>query len=214
MKKTLILLLAISISTFCGAQVKKKGASKPSEIQIIKKDAINWFKQIYVESNFKDPYSYKLLKSEIYPVNNREFLESEIRQFDNIIYSSDTTKSYFSYQTKLKSYKNAINDHHRKFKDQDTSSYRYKYSLKNLDRERLEVEEAKNRYTGAINNKKEAEELLMKSSESLLSSVSRYRIYLDCYSNNSYGNPVLGRYVFIFDKNGKATTPLQLNKEE
>ena len=46
--------------------------------------------------------------------------------------------------------------------------------------------------------------LLANMSKENKNNISRYAIYIDCYSNNSYGNKVLGRYAFFYYPNSSA----------
>lgn len=40
-------------------------------------------------------------------------------------------------------------------------------------------------------------------SEDVKNTIKSYKVILDCYGNNSYGNPILGRYKFTYNLYGK-----------
>lgn len=48
-----------------------------SQKNIIEQNALKWFKSVYVEENFKDPYSFKLLKISSIPQNTYETIKTD-----------------------------------------------------------------------------------------------------------------------------------------
>ncbi|MGY3054367.1 hypothetical protein ACVWYG_002574 [Pedobacter sp. UYEF25] len=73
----LALIVVLSISTTCLAQNNKEN-SKITQVEKIKNKVKVWFKSSYVAENFKDPYSYKLLKFELSPISKKDYLINEI----------------------------------------------------------------------------------------------------------------------------------------
>lgn len=210
MKKLLLLLAAILICYTSQAQVKKKTPIKKTpvrltEIQQIKKNALSWFKNVYVDSYFKDPYSYKVLKCDIYPVNNEEALKSAAEDLSYAVERLDTLKSYSDYGIKKRQYHKAVNN---------IKVYPTIYSQTDVDKAKKAWDDEILKYNQALSDKKETDSLLLVIDANTRKKVSYYMVYLDCYSNNSYGNPVLGKYSFYFDKNGLVRDPIQLNSED
>lgn len=84
MKKPLVFLIFLSFFIFSlYSQPSKKTPitkikSEKKEIDIVQEMGEKWFKDIYVESFFKDPYSYKLLKTITKPVTIKEALLKDI----------------------------------------------------------------------------------------------------------------------------------------
>ena len=79
MKKSILTILTL-VPFILFAQSKKKPAIKQTEQSIIYSKAKKWFREVYVESTFKDPYSYKLIKSKIYPWSYFDEAQSRIER--------------------------------------------------------------------------------------------------------------------------------------
>ncbi|MFI5453543.1 hypothetical protein ACHMWN_15485 [Pedobacter sp. UC225_61] len=105
MKNLLLILLLAPAIAF--GQVKKKTQTKLTEIQSTKAQALKWFKNVYVENNFKDPYSYKLMKSSIYAHSYYDEAQSRISTAsDDVNYYKNEIISIDSTDNKFKRYKN------------------------------------------------------------------------------------------------------------
>lgn len=176
MKKSLLIYILLSIYSI----------KSFTQINIIEQSAAKWFKNIYVEENFKDPYSYKLLKitskSETYLDKVRiDIFEPNYKllnlqfEFKNEI---DTQYIHTNYDIYTKILSNTMDN--------------------NADFENLKdkVELYKKLYELSV--------FIMKMDTKTKNTITRYLISIDCYSNNSYGNKVLGRYSFYYyPKNSK-----------
>lgn len=203
MKKHLLVATAVFITTLAFGQ--KKQISKQSELQSVKSSAIKWFKSIYVAGNFKDPYSYKLLKAEIIAITNKEAIEKIKSDTELSLSSADTTKFYSDYANKRQAYRKAVSDlkyYPGLYKQSDVD-----YAKKAWDYELV-------KYQKLENDKTNAEDLLSKMDVITAKKINYYAVYIDCYSNNSYGNPVLGKFCFYFNKTGLVREPIQLNRED
>ncbi len=162
--------LIASVSTFAQVTLTPESAGK-------------WFKESYVESNFKDPYSFKLLKVTI----------------DTITVAEQT-------QTRISLKESDLANIAQKRKDNQWSiETGQKYIKKNLDPNGTWVKAIER----ANNSNKELDELpetiqklkttLSQMSDEEKNKAFTYWIYVECHANNSYGNPVLGRYGFRYD---------------
>lgn len=203
MKRTILTVLAL-LPLLAFGQVKKKPTPKPTEIQIMKSNALKWFKDVYVESTFKDPYSYKLLKADIYPQTNKEAVEKIISDLDLFFYKVDTTEIFSDYSKKKLEYKNVLSR---------LKSYPDTYKQSDVDRVKKELDLTIFNHENKVEEIKKAKDLLKNMDTVMASKVHHYTIYVDCYSNNSYGNQVLGRFVFSYGKDGVVEEPRQLNKD-
>ncbi|WP_069658613.1 hypothetical protein [Arcticibacter eurypsychrophilus] len=204
MKKQLLLLL-ILLPTILLAQAKKapikKSPVKLTEIQQTKINAQRWFKDVYIESYFKDPYSYKLLKCTIYPETYKESLKSILTyaQLDSI--KSDTSSSFSKYKLRLSEYNYKMKSASR-FTKRDSSSARY---------DQKEVATLLANHTDAMEKISDIRSKLSTLTVSSANRIVSYMVLLDCYSNNSYGNRILGKFSFYYGKSGIVRYPVQLN---
>ena len=176
MKKTLLIYILLSICSI----------KSFTQINVIEQSAAKWFKNVYVEEYFKDPYSYKLLKitskSETYLDKVRiDVFEPNYKllnlqfEFKNEI---DTQYIHTNYEiyTKILSTTKENNIDYENLKDK--------------------VELYKKLYELSV--------IIKKMDTKTKNTITRYLISIDCYSNNSYGNKILGRYSFYYyPKNSK-----------
>ena len=141
--KKVLLVLTLTLGTL---------VSNSQSFSEIENKIIDVFKTNYVEKKFKDPYSFKLLKIEVTPVNKGEFLLNDIQ------FMESNLNELYKYEPKEKV-------------DNRLIQYRKQYA------EMTDIEKL---------------------------SIKQYKVRLDCYGNNSYGNPILGRYKFSIspDYNG------------
>jgi hypothetical protein len=205
MKKLLMLLTATLICFTSQAQVKKKAPGKLTEMQQVKKQALYWFKNFYVDINFKDPYSYKLLKCDIYPVSAEEALIETCEDISREVSRADTAEYFSGYKQKKRLYFTVSNN---------IKAYPSIYRQSEVDRAKKDWDDEILIYQKLLKLKIEADSLLKVMDPIVRKKVSYYSLYIDCYSNNSYGNAVLGRYSLHFDKKGLVREPIQLNSED
>lgn len=168
-----ILVAAIALITSLTA----KSQNTPSL-----ESASDWFKKVYVETSFKDPYSYKLLKITIDSINVGQKLLEDIN-FEEYKIKGDA----FDLSLNERTLKTA--EKYAKKEDDPNGTWHQSF-----ERIKKNIEEIKNRPSKILEMKKKYENL---SSEEK-NKVFYYKFYLDCHANNSYGNPVLGKYVFTY----------------
>lgn len=219
MKKIISLFLILSCLSTVG-QVKKVVSknvvqSKPiiSEIDVVKKDAEDWFKSKYVEAYFKDPYSYKLLKTTVTPRTLKEAILDSIVFFQ---YNIDTCSLILEDRTEAsrleckKAYEESLTEIKRlteliKIESDDQKNYYNKKRIaihKEYALSFLQIMMQIDLYNLNVNEKKNIENRLRRLNEVELSRLAYYEVKIDCYSNNSLGNQILGRFAFPFTKNG------------
>jgi len=208
MKKLLILLTLLPF----GLMAQKKKTQ--SEVDIVKIKVQNYFKAVYVPLNFKDKYSYQLLKIGAYPVTNKERINELLISITNNIATLDTSSFVSDYKSKLREYYNTKEAHERLYAKADTSTAAVKNSLRYLKYKENEANTALAAYNKAIEDKNTLTQSLQKLPVAELNKLICYRVYLDCYANNSYGNKVLGEYVILTDRQGKfIEEPRKINQE-
>ncbi len=135
MKKLLLLSFVLfSFSSFGQIEQLSEPQSK----------VLSLFKTEIVEKTFKDPYSFKLLKLEITPVTEGDFV------LNNINFMESNLTEICKYEPK-ENVVARLNGHKKQYAEMSDS-----------DKQKLKS----------------------------------YSVRLDCYGNNSYGNPILGRYKF------------------
>jgi hypothetical protein len=202
MRKSILTVIAL-LPLICFSQIKKKPVLK-NEIEKIKTEGLKWFKSVYVEAHFKDPYSYKLLKCDVYPQTNKEAVEKIISDAKREFIYSDSSSTLSDYNEKKREYYKTLSDF--KF-------YPKLVTQKDVDRakQKLDIEIGKHIESEA--KIKNAQELLNKLDPIMAKKIAHYVLYIDCYSNNSYGNKVLGRFGLYYGKDGPIGDPFQLNNE-
>jgi hypothetical protein len=237
MKKTIFLAILLLACTTIWGQKRKTNpqlhnitAAIKSEPEIVKDNAEKWFKDFYVENFFKDPYSYKLLKTIVTSKSRKDVLldtlAKRINNINNSKFSSekhledsragcqaeydDSEKEIEKYSEQLKT----ETSEERISLIQKIIAVHQKYNalrlilLKDIDLYILEIEE-----------KESLEKQLKELNPEQLNQIAYFEIRIDCYSKNSLGNEVLGRFVFPFTKNGPIGNKngfdkvIQLNKE-
>lgn len=203
MKKILFVLIAFFIYSPILAQKNKN-------VETIKENAEKWFKEVYVEQYFKDPYSYRLMGLKAIPVSYKELLMKDLANIQNDIDTCTVSKNernQSAHDDCLKEYeeckigatkeqeyidKGVEVEYHTKRKAIFVQyGNRYLELAKRIKLYLLAVEE-KERITSLINNLTDEE----------ANKLACYDIRLDCYSKNSLGNEVLGRFSFLFTENG------------
>ncbi|MBR3444639.1 MAG: hypothetical protein IKH14_02050 [Prevotella sp.] len=187
--------------------------------QIAIEQAQLWFKEKYVETTFKDPYSYRVVGIKATSVTQKESLDKLIfkvkkRMDECTIHPSERNEETLNLC--LKEIKNSD----EKMAELKNKTDEYSIEMYNiLAKYRKKYIEAAEKIEKYLINEKEYNRLLSTKSvmdESQLNSFAYFEIHLDCYSKNDLGNEVLGRYVFPFTKDGvfvdDKTTLLLLEK--
>jgi hypothetical protein len=196
----------------------------------VKINAEKWFKEFYVENNFNDPYSYKLLK-----LTSEKFTKQQ-----------DLTDSIAYLTAEIEKCKLSESDRNPKTRQQYQDGYD-KTALEKkkteewlkTEKDAIQIEGLKKRmaliekyaliyldgmkeydlYVLNSDEKKRIQEKLSSISPEQATELAYYRIKIDCYSKNSLGNEVLGRFQFPFTEKGPigtgdgTSTVIQLNKE-
>jgi hypothetical protein len=163
-----------------------------TKLNNLEKKIVQTFKDTYVESHFKDPYSFKLLKLEIKPKTFGDWLMDDINYIQNEIKFNTTSYSKID---SLQDLYHELLSLKVKHPDSPLTSLKPMARIEKIRQERLE------------NLKKKLNENIKEYSEmssDKKNKIKGYEVRIDCYGNNSYGNPILGRYKFnylLFDKN-------------
>lgn len=183
---------------------------KKSDEQIVMEKAEQWFKDIYVENRFKDPYSYRRVGLKALPVTLKESLVKDMEKAQNIIDTAriakgSTQKDYDVILTECNSVNKDIEKENSFIESGVDVTYHSKRKVIYVEalKDFAELARQIDMYLFAI---KEKESLLAKINnltEEEASVLIYYDIRLDCYSKNSLGNEVLGRFLFPFTKEGK-----------
>ncbi|WP_321437304.1 hypothetical protein [uncultured Bacteroides sp.] len=211
-------------------QLHKASTTIKSEREIVKTNAGNWFKEFYVENLFKDPYSYKLLKITATSKNIKEALSDSLVELDNRIKNSRCSStmnldaSRAECQKEYDKTKIEIANESEKLKN-STDGNDAKYIQKRIN---IEIKYATDMlgflkeidlYNLDVKQKESIEANLKSFTSDQLNQIAYFEIRIDCYSKNSLGNEILGRFVFPFTKNGPIGNKngldkvVQLNKE-
>lgn len=208
---TLTFILLLSFNMTIIAQVSTdKTKTDTITVNNIKNNAEKWFRMQYVEPHFKDPYSYRLMGIKANPITIEEALKI---QLSTVLKSIDKCRTHPDernqeahdlYMKRYEENKNSIKKEQEYIDSNVDAEYHTKKKaiyvkhakvyLKRAESIALYLldEKEKNRLENDINN------LTPEKSSSL----AYYDIRLDCYSKNSLGNEVLGRYSFPFTENG------------
>jgi hypothetical protein len=180
--------------------VVKTEPEKIDTLELVKQRAQKWFKDVYVENNFKDPYSYELLKLTVEPKtfyqelqNDTSFANWDIRYEKYLL--KDTLKGQFQ---KLKD--DVVMYEEKAFKKDGKVNEKYKSlyesSLKQLNEERF-------KRTDSLRKVEIKRDVLVERLNTLTDEQKKmvlyYIIYLDCHANNSYGGKILGKYTFKYN---------------
>lgn len=232
MKKVLIIYLII-LSIIVNGQTTKNRVSQPKTTlkveDTIKLEAEKWFKTVYVEAVFKDPYSYKLLKTIVTPKNWREALSDSIARITSFIDATTLSIKDRSMETRaeyLAEYNKTIAwiDRDSKLSKEEKAFSSDEYAkIEIINQDIVHVLKLAMLKIDQYNLNIELRALLEKKLDNLTPEQSKqlayYEIRIDCYSNNSIGNQILGRFCFPFTKNGAIgsnnglNSVIQLNKE-
>jgi hypothetical protein len=175
MKKILVVAIALiaSVSSFAQTTLTPESAAK-------------WFKDNYVDQNFKDPYSYKLANLSIDTLTVEKQIISRIKMAEDDLanIAQKRKDAQWSIETGNKYVK----------KGQDPNGT----WAEAIQRGMKKIEEL-NALPQTIEKMKSD---LATMSESDKKKPYSFFIYIDSHANNSYGGTVLGKYVFCY-KNGE-----------
>ena len=212
--KKLVLILIATIFAFSNAnsQVRRTPGKRPSSTvkttvtnekksdeQLAMEKAQVWFKDKYVETMFKDPYSYRVVGIRADSITYGEFLDKMAAIVKSKMEKCDIPAEERT-QSIIERYKNVIKECEKSMEEIISSSLydRYK-NLKNKCELAIQKIELYLLQKEELNNIIETKR---NTSTELLNEFYFYDIHLDCYSKNDLGNEVLGRFVFPFTKEG------------
>lgn len=238
MKKQLLTLLLLTLTSLSFAQNKtaiKKPISKTklplSKEEQIKNNAEKWFKDVYVDKFFKDPYSYKLLKLTSEKISVKQSLADSVVYLDGEIAKCKlpekdrTIKNRTDWQEEYdKIVKDMKVDEKKLIDETDNNQIIYWNKRISLHKKyaKLYLEDMKDYdiYSLCVEEKKRIQDKLTTSTTEQGNKLAFYKIKIDCYSKNSLGNEVLGRFEFPFTEKGPIgsgdglATVIQTNKSE
>ena len=174
MKKIIVTSVLVLVSYFSMAQ------------ENILKDAEKWFKEVYVQQNFKDPYSYKLLKISLDSMTNYEYLKNKTNNF--------------------------MIPHYRKY----SAEYKQKLDAEKNKRKPYEVlvkmyEDSYNDYNKKLNKSLSDSTEFANVTENDKKIIHHYIVRIECHANNSYGGQVFGRYSIGYTKENGFDQPVKNN---
>lgn len=182
------------------AQVKKNKSIKVSEKEVLKQKTLKWFKEIYVKTRFKDPYSYKLMNCVISPVTLKQKLDENERDLMYASIGKDTIEYYSDYQISKREVLKYKNNYEKALSKGDSSSILINKKIYDYELYKF------NEFIQKINNieklNKEILEIKANASEKELNTIMEYKVYIDAYGKNSIGNLVLGKYYYTINKQG------------
>lgn len=142
----------------------------------------------------------------IRPITLKEKLEDSQRDLNSSLITLDTTRQYGEYGEAKRKLEYAKEIYDRKVSEGDTLLDNWK---RNYDYRLSEVEKLRNEYLKAISLGKEIDSIINNSNEKELSIITQYRVYIDAYGKNSYGNSVLGKYYYTIDKTGETISEVE-----
>lgn len=169
-----------------------------------------WFKEKYVETMFKDPYSYRVVGIKADSITYGKFIDKRVNRIKKEMEKCDIPIDERT-QATAERYKVMARECDESLRETLSSDLRERYqklknecllSAKKIELYLLQKEELK-RYV----------ETKEQMSTEQLNIFCFYDIHLDCYSKNDLGNEILGRFVFPFTKDGvykDETTTLQM----
>lgn len=183
---------------------KKAVAVKKTNVKETKTDeqlaiekAQLWFKEKYVETKFKDPYSYRVVGIKAVAVTNEDYIEKLVVKAKNNMASINLAPEERN-KSALEACKKIIKECDERT---SLSSSLYERNQKIKKEAQLIAKEIEL----YLESEEQLKTLIKKKEEMSLEqrcSIVFYDIHLDCYSKNELGNEVLGRFIFPFTKDG------------
>lgn len=203
MKNLVLIIFTIVFLPFIAnsQSQKNKSTSSINRLQFYTNKAKTWFKDVYVETNFKDHYSYKLMKIELYPVTWNKKGESILISAKEAMDNADTSKSYSPYKRSLSAYVMDIMAYGK-----DTNSYILTQAKQTVDDDLKEYLSLKKSYEVLQEN-------IHTMNPKLKNSICEYAVYLECYGRNGYGNLILNKYSFTINIKGECFDVHDLNSD-
>ena len=215
MKKflTLILLTTLFVD-YSFAQQTRDNRSSDSEIKI-QENAEIWFKDVYVEEIFNDPYSYKHLKTITTPKTIEDFLNKKLSDINNQL---DNDKSGYGYEMVNPETRQSSEDFYNQSLSEiaaltksieiDPDATKSKYNNKRIDvykkygKEALDLMERIDIHNLNVEQRNFTLDQLKNLSIDEKKEIAYYEVRIDCYYKNKMGNEILGRFSFPFNVNG------------
>lgn len=203
MKRMLFLLLSFLMYSPIFSQENK-------DVETIKNNAEKWFKDVYVEQFFKDPYSYRLMGLKAIPVSFKERLIKDLANVQNDMDTctvSEIERNQKAHDDCMEEYEdcktNAAKEQEYINNGVETEYHtKRKAIFVNAGNKYLELAKRIKLYLLAAEEKERIVSLINNLSEEEANKLAYYDIRLDCYSKNSLGNEVLGRFSFPFTESG------------
>ncbi|MFK5983107.1 MAG: hypothetical protein QM499_09345 [Flavobacteriaceae bacterium] len=202
------LLLFLPFYGFVVAQTQTN--LKSNSRDSIKVKAEEWFKQTYVESSFKDPYSYRLMGIKVIPLTYKQGFEKQLISVLNSmkeckIHPDERNQKSYEEYIALSEETTDLSKKEQKYIDKGKNvEYHTKKKAKLIEYTVLTIKRAESiaRYLLDVKEKERIEGMINILTEEQSTSIAYYDIRLDCYSKNDLGNEVLGRYSFPFTDKG------------
>lgn len=192
MKRYLLLLLGLLIYGALSAQ-------RLDSAQVVEK-AKAYFKDVFVEKEFKDPYSYELLKVIAQPYTAKEKAKLE---YDAINMLTADNTSVDEYRDLTEDYKVQLD----KLKGKDGKVPKKKAveyaQVEKMYLQALADYEVEQKNSDGVKLGLDSLRSIIESKDAETIRINEYRIEIHCYAANSLGNKVLGKYAFFFDVFGK-----------
>lgn len=204
MKKVLSIMVMMLCVISMHAVTKKTTAS--SEKAVVINKAKTWFKKNYVAHNFKDPYSYRLVKITATKKSAREETEKSLKRLREELESNGFSVNH-DWNKYIDSLQTVIHD-------ADSIGIAYLISFgRTSDKEEQKRIWAKKREFNDISRQANAKwekafyfqgisSVYNRDLDSLQTDTELnaqwWEIYIECYGKNGYGNLVLSRYTFDY----------------
>lgn len=164
-------------------EISKK--EENADIVIIREKAKEYFRNIHVEANFKNPYSYELLKIEVMPIAAVISLDRDLKLAKDWVIRTDTVSKGSHYQ-KMKTL----------LANQEKKLKRARISEEEVQETRRLVNEFSSIYSTWTKQVERLSTEISNLDDENLAAIREYEILIHCQADNSYGNKVLGRYKF------------------
>ena len=179
-----------------------------------------------MEQYFNDPYSYRLMGIKAIPISFKKMLEKNLETVQKDISNCDlavSDRNKAAYDDCMRRYeehkKEAEIEQEYINRGKDVEYHKKRKSiLIEYGAKYLEIAKKIELYLLAVEEKWKIIPVLKELSEEEANKLAYYDIRLDCYSKNSLGNEVLGRFSFPFTEDGifggknDVSKVIQLNK--
>lgn len=184
MKKYLLLLIGLLIYSALSAQ-------RLDSARVVER-AKSYFKDVFVEKEFKDPYSYELLKVIAQPYTAKDKVKLELASMEILDLGDDPVGAY----RELVAKKN-LTEYNRV----------EKYYL-----QALTDYELVNKSTAGKISQLDSLKSIINSHNVQTIRINEYGIEIQCYVTDNLGNKVLGKYAFFIDVFGNVKSkPTKIN---